>query len=124
MSSRIQEIVNDLKNLNLKKISIGSLRDKYQSGNKTSCKIREVIDYIILNNLKDSFVDKEFYGDFRDKQLTFLLECDNSYEVFCSERGGKHLLEKYDDYESALFEYLDRMFNELSINAIDSKNFS
>lgn len=121
MNSLIQEILNDIKSLNDKKVNIGSLRDKYQSSDKVKCEIKDVVAFIISNNLKNSFLDKEFHGDFRDKQLTFLLECDKDYEVFDSERGGKHFLQKYVDYESALFDYIDRIFNEIGIIASDSK---
>lgn len=120
MNSLIQEILNDIKNLNLKKVSIGFLRDKYQTGDKIECKIKEVVEFITLNNLKDNFLDRKFHGDFRDKQLAFLIKNEKSYEVFYSERGGKHCLTIHDDYESALFDYLDRMFNEIGINSPDS----
>ncbi len=121
MSSIISELVDDIKNLNLKKLNIGSLRDKYQLSDRKECSIKAVVDFIILNNLEDNFLDEIFYGDFRDKQIAYLLKSDKGFEVFYSERGGKHCMKIYNDYESALFDYLDRIFNEIGINAPDSE---
>lgn len=120
MINDISSIVDDIIQLNLGVLNIGKLRDKYNGTIEPKVSIKEVLDYVNLNKLENSFVENVFYGDFRDKQLPFLLKVKNGFEVFDSERGSKHGLELYGSLNAALFDYFDRMFNEIGHVATDS----
>ena len=104
MINDISIIVDDIIQLKLGVLNIGKLRDKYNGTIEPKMSIKDALSYITLNKLENSFIEKIFYGDFRDKQLTFLLKVENGFEVFDSERGGKHSLELYSDFNAALFD--------------------
>ena len=69
------------------------------------------------------FIDKEFRGDFSDRQnVTYLMKNNLlGYQTFFSERGFKHVVENYLTLKNALFSLMDSRFNELMHAAPYSK---
>lgn len=98
------------------------LADKYIEKIPKNISIKSTVNYIIENNLQDSFIDKEFHGDFNDRQnVTYLMKNDVfGYKTFFSERGFKHNVENYLTLKKALFSLIDSRFNELMHAAPDS----
>lgn len=113
----INNFVNDYQALNDDEFA-----EKYHSKIPKSVSIRSTVDFIIENKLQNNFIDKEFKGDFSDRQnVTYLMKKGLvGYETFFSERGFKHVSESYLTLRKALFSLIDSRFNELRHAAPDS----
>jgi hypothetical protein len=73
------------------------------------CSLKEVMSYIKKNKLQHKFIDPPFdftdRGAYLDKVNPFI------YEVFDSERGGKHLLKKFNSLDKAIERKLVLLLN-------------
>ena len=120
MKSSIKEVVEDLKNFRIETLNFGALREKY-SARKANFLIKEVVDFILANQLEEVILTKEGLNSYSDRQVLILLRTEDSYQVSNIERGQRHLVEDFGVLEEAMFEYLDRFFNEIGLDVTDSK---
>ena len=77
--------------------------------------LKEVVDYVMENNIAEKLIRSDFYGDGRDIQGPYLMKHVDGYESFWSERGGKHQLAHHEDIEGALMYYLRQVLNEYGL---------
>lgn len=96
-------------------------KNKYDNKIPSNVTIAKSINELKKTNSIKLIIDQHWYGDTRDKHVHYLISTNNKYEVFISERNGKHCLEIFEDFEKAVFVKLDALFNEMNFAADDSK---
>lgn len=108
------EFVADLLNMS----ELG-LFQKYDNKIPSSTKVIEVVNAIKQLSAERKLVQKDWDGS---SDIVFnLVSTGNGYEVFQTERGGKHWVTRHDSIDAAIFDKIDRIFNALMHSAPDSK---
>ncbi len=116
MNFSILDFINDRSNL-----SLDSFKEKYDGKIPSNVTILDSLNELKASNSLSLVIDQNWYGDIRDKHVHYLISNNGKYEVFISERNGKHCLEVFDDLEEAIFLKLDSLFNEMNFAPSDSK---
>ncbi|MFZ9596321.1 MAG: hypothetical protein ACO3A2_09615 [Bdellovibrionia bacterium] len=90
-----------------------------------------VLDRISIQGLIDEFkaaggknedlVDPVWFGDSRDQKVYYLMKCDDGFEVFLSEKGGKHWRKTFRNLDEAVFDLVDVVVNGYGFLAVDTK---
>lgn len=115
MSFSIIDFINDKSTLNLERFRL-----KYKNNIPSSISISESISVLKKSDSLNLMIDDHWYGDKRDKDGDYLIKKGNQYEVFESERFGRHCLVIFDNLEEAIFAKLDSLFNGMYHSAPDS----
>ncbi len=111
-----EEFVTDYEHL-----EFASFTSKYFEKIPQGTTILSLVDYLKNKNALQTFVDPMWFGDTRDQNTYYLLaRSDGKFEVFLSERGGKHWLRVYDSLEQAVSHKMDLLLNSLMFAAPDS----
>jgi len=100
--------------------SFESFKEKYDSKIPINVLIKTSIQELKNKEILHIIVDDNWYGDTRDKHCHYLIKKNNIFEVFISERNGRHCLETFSNLEEAAFAKLDALFNEMGHPASDS----
>ena len=112
----ISEFIDDCLNL-----SYSEFHNKYSEKVPIGITISAIIATARNENKLNNFIDEIWFGDKRDKKRHFLLKnTHGKFEVFVSDRGEKGWLAIHDNLESAIFDKLDLILNELGFAASDS----
>lgn len=101
-------------------LTFEEFKDKYDSKIPSTTMIANSITELKISGNFGLMIDKSWFGDGRDKHMHYLLSNMNKYDVFISERNGRHCLESFTNLEDAIFVKLDALFNELNHAASDS----
>ncbi len=98
------------------------LLSKYGSNVLDRISIQGLIaEYKKLGGNGADLIDQIWHGDPRDKKAYYLMKCDDGFEVFLSERGGKHWRQTFADLDAAIFHLVDASLNGYGIAPVDSK---
>ena len=116
MQFAILEFIKDRNSMSFDEFS-----EKYKGKIPTDISIVESIKELKQSDSLSLLIDEAWYGDHRDRHVHYLISSDQNYEVFVSERNGKHCLEKFQDLEQAAFLKIDSLLNEMNCAARDSK---
>lgn len=114
------EFIADYKNM-----SEEELYKKYYKNIPADVSNAGIVARIMAANASCFFIDEVWYGDRRDSRINFLLlSPSGQYEVFQSERGGKHLRTVHTSLEEALETKIDLLLYTLGHKPPDAKFYS
>lgn len=111
------EFISDYKNL-----SENDLYKKYYGKIPSSVTNGSVVARVFSTGAVNCFIDQVWHGDRRDSRTYFLMDLKNGlYEVFQTERGGKHMRTVHGALEAALEAKVDFLLHALGHNPPDAK---
>lgn len=116
----VSEILTKIKDHIAGNLTLGGLRDHFADFNFQQVSIDDLIQKISSEKSFKEYIQSQYFGDRRDHQCIFLMANQGQWEVFDSERGSKHGVELFEKKEDALFDFLDRILNEIGYPAPDS----
>ena len=115
----VEEFVKDLRIL-----SPGELMKKYDGKLPKDLKVTDVVDEIFRTGEGEGFVEapREF-PDVASNRLTIASTFDGKFEVYTSDRGGKHWRLEFSDLKEAIFCFIERRISLYGVKPPDAEYF-